>query len=417
MKQGALIWILAVVIFGGILIFFLNTSPKNRFEWSENYAHNNNQPYGAEVFYKLLESYFPENKIEKNEILLNAQDLLNDSSKHQTYLFIGEEQFLKPSEIEALFKFIERGNTALIISKQPAYPILSELLTDSIFATEFLVKSIYKENIEVQFYDPALQFPNNFKFHFQDKDLKSSYNYAYFNNAFIEQNQIISPLGAIDDNNINFITARAGRGRIFLHSNPLFFSNYHLIKNQGAKYAESVLSYLKAGDIIWDSYAQNWKPGTDPSLLNQAQSPLSFILNNPPLYWAMVILIVTGLIYMLFALKRIQRIVPVIEPKKNSSLEFIKTIARLYFIERKHPTMVRHQMRYFLSWIREKYRIQASELDDQTIDKLHIKSGVSKEIIQYIRDEYQKVRVYSVLDDKIAIKFHQSLTRFYKNCK
>lgn len=74
-------------------------------------------------------------------------------------------------------------------------------------------------------------------------------------------------------------------------------------------------------------------------------------------------------------------------------------------------------MRYFLSWIREKYRIQASELDDQTIDKLHVKSGVSKEIIQDIRDEYQKVRVYSVLDDKIAIKFHQSLTRFYKNCK
>lgn len=417
MKQGALIWILAVIIFGGILIFFMNLSPTNRFDWNENYAYNSNQPYGAEVFYKLLDSYFPDHDVERNDVLLDVQDLLNDSSSHQTYLFIGEEQFLKPNEIEALFKFIERGNTALIIAKQPVYPILSELLVDSVFATESLLKSISKESVNAQFFDPALQNPSNYNFHYQKIDLKSEYQFSYFSNVFIRQNNVITPLGAIDDNNVNFITAPVGKGRIFLHSNPLFFTNYHLIKNQGAKYAESVLSYLKPGNIIWDSYAQNWKPGTDSGLLNQSQSPLSFIINNPPLYWALVILIFTGLLYMLFALKRIQRVVPIIEPKKNSSLEFIKTISRLYFIEREHPTMVRHQMRYFLSWIKEKYRIHASELDDQTIDKLHVRSGVSKEILQDIRDEYQKVRVYAVLDDKIAIKFHQSLTRFYKNCK
>lgn len=417
MKQGALIWILAVIIFGGILIFFMNLSPENRFDWNENYAHNSNQPYGAEVFYKLLDSYFPENDVERNDVLLDVQDLLNDSSSHKTYLFIGEEQFLKPSEVDALFKFIERGNTAMIIAKQPAYPILSELLVDSIFTTEPLLKTITRESVNAQFYDPALQNSNKYNFHYQKINLKSDYQFSYFSNVFLRQNQAITPLGAIDENNVNFITAPVGKGRVFVHTNPLFFTNYHLIESQGAKYAESVLSYLKPSDIIWDSYAQNWKPGTDSGLLNQNQSPLSFILNNPPLYWALLILLVTGLLYVLFAFKRIQRVVPVIEPKKNSSLEFIKTISRLYFIEREHPTMVRHQMRYFLSWIREKYRIHASELDDQTIDKLHVKSGVSKEIIQDIRDEYQKVRVYAVLDDKIAIKFHQSLTRFYKNCK
>jgi hypothetical protein len=52
-----------------------------------------------------------------------------------------------------------------------------------------------------------------------------------------------------------------------------------------------------------------------------SMSPMRFILNNPPLRYAWYLLLLGLLIFVLFNAKRKQRIVPVIEPLKNTSLD------------------------------------------------------------------------------------------------
>jgi hypothetical protein len=420
MKQGNLIAVAAIVIFVGAILVFINLSPKQKFDWNENYKHNNNQPYGSEILYNLLDKYLPESPVKLQNDILTKQALYTASFEHKTYFFIGSDQYINPTEANYLLDFVKRGNTVMVISSNPNFTLLESLIDTSITQMpKALLESFVSKDVKAQFTDSSALKSNEFSFHFQNIDEKETFDYTFFNPQYVAHNSAVVPLGTLQNTQVNFITAQVGKGRIFYHTNPLFFSNYHLIQKQGAKYAARVLSYLKPGEIIWDVYAQSWSPDANNNQHNasQPQSPLSFILGNAALKWALMVLLSAGILYMLFALKRIQRVVPIIEPKRNSSLAFIRTIGRLYFLEREHATMVRHQMRYFLSWMREKYRIQASELDEATIEKLHIRSGVPKEIIEDIRDQYKKVSVYAILDDAVAIKFHQAITRFYKHCK
>jgi hypothetical protein len=418
MKQSNLIVIVAIVIFVGALLLFLNPASNKKFIWEENYKHDNKQPYGAEILYKLLEDYQPNSPVTLNKDSLSKESLYNAWFDHKTYFFIGEHQYLNETESQHLLEFAKRGNTVMVISSNPDFHLLQTIDSAAVHAEQAIFFPNSSLDVLVKFTDSIPKQANKFNFHFQNVDKKELYSFKYFNPEYIAQNSSIVPLSAFKNGQVNFITAQVGKGRIFYHSNPIFFSNYHLIKKQGAQHAARVLSYLKPGEIIWDVKSQEWSSEFEPPERGaKGQSPLSFILGNEALRTALWILLLAGLIYMLFALKRIQRIVPIIEPKRNSSLAFIRTIGRLYFLEREHTTMVRHQMRYFLSWIREKYRIQASELDDATIEKLHVRSGVSKEIIQNIREEFNNIRVYAVLDDAAVIKFHQAITRFYKHCK
>lgn len=418
MRQSNLIIFAAIVIFIVALLLFLIPSSNQKFDWGENYKHNNNQPYGAEILFKLLEKYQPKSTLILNQDSLSKETLYNAWFDHKTYFFIGENQFINKDEAKHLLEFTKRGNTVMVISSNPDFSLLQAIDSSAVHAKQAIFFPNTNLDVQVKFTDSIPKQTNLFSFHFLQIDQKELYNYKYFNPEYIAQNSSIVPLSSFKNGQVNFITAQVGKGRIFYHSNPIFFSNYHLIKKQGADHAARVLSYLKPGEIIWDVKSQNWSSAFEPPKRGlKSESPLSFILGNEALRTALWILLISGLIYMLFALKRIQRIVPIIEPKRNSSLAFIRTIGRLYFLEREHATMVRHQMRYFLSWMREKYRIQASELDDVTIDKLHVRSGVSKEIIQNIRDEFNKIRVYAVLDDAAVINFHQAITRFYKHCK
>ena len=418
MKQSNLIVVAAVVIFVGALLLFINPSSDQKFNWNENYKHNNNQPYGAEILYKLLQNYQPKSSVTLNEDSLSKESLYSAWFEQKTYFFIGENQYINSVEEQNLLEFASRGNTVMVISNNPNFNLLQTIDSAGVHSKEAILFSYSSIDVQAKFTDSIPKQSNLFSFHFLQVDKKEQYSYKYFNPEYIAQNSSIVPLSAFNNGQVNFITAPVGKGRIFYHTNPLFFANYHLIKKQSALHAARVLSFLKPGEIIWDLKSQDWTAEFDaPKGSSKGASPLSFVLANEALRIALWILLLASLIYMLFALKRIQRIVPIIEPKRNSSLAFIRTIGRLYFLEREHATMVRHQMRYFLSWIREKYRIQASELDDATIEKLHIRSGVSKEIIQNIREEFNKIRVYTILEDDAVIKFHQAITRFYKHCK
>lgn len=419
MKQNWLMWIVGIVLFTLTLIFLLGGFDSVHHDWNENYQKKNNEPYGNSVLSDLLVDYFEDYPLITLDKSPNNKTLPAQKSGHRIYLFTGKQQYLNPSEATTVLNFVENGNTALLITENPSWIIqkaFNPIDSDSTYA---LLYRFSESTVKVNFSDPLIQQKQPYSFHYQNGTSKSFYDYASLNPDLLEANQAISPLGYFSNNQVNFVALRYGNGIIYLHTNPLFFSNYHLIRKDAARYASSVLSYLKPGTIIWDTYATRWKPGSDepenPDERNN--SPLSFILKNKSLRTALYILLLAAGVYMLFSLKRIQRVVPVIEPLRNSSLEFIQTIARLYFNERQHPTMIRHQMRYLFSFIRERYRIQLTELNPETIEKIHLRSGVSKDILNDIQQEFLRLRVYTELSDQDALKFHQHLNRFYSTCK
>ncbi len=150
--------------------------------------------------------------------------------------------------------------------------------------------------------------------------------------------------------------------------------------NGNETYAATVLSFLPKHQIIWDNY---YKSGR-----KIITSPLRFILQNQALKWAFYITMISLILFVIFRGKRTQRIIPVVEPLKNATLDFTRTIGDLYYQHGDFTNIITNKIQYFLEQIRSKYYLNTNELNEGFISKLAIKSSNKKEdtkaLIDYI---------------------------------
>lgn len=111
-------------------------------------------------------------------------------------------------------------------------------------------------------------------------------------------------------------------------------------------------------------------------------SPMRFILSKPALKYAWWLFLFGIFLFIFFNIKRKQRIVPIIEPKKNKSVEFVKSIGNLYLNEGDFRDMMTKKAQYFLHKVRMELLVDTQHLDDKFIKMLHLKTGKSIEKIE-----------------------------------
>ena len=80
--------------------------------------------------------------------------------------------------------------------------------------------------------------------------------------------------------------------------------------------------------------------------------------------------ILGGLILLSFNAKRKQRIVPVEEPLRNTSLDFVKSIGNLYLQEGDFHDMMAKKAQYFLNKVRMDLLIDTQNLDEEFTKKI-----------------------------------------------
>ena len=227
-------------------------------------------------------------------------------------------------------------------------------------------------------------------FHLLDKKMKNSIliDKAPSGTGFKEINSGQKILGYIEKDgkkvSFNFIQVPFGKGNFYLHSEPLILTNYHLLKPEGHKYVENVFSYLPDNKTIW--FIENYNKK------RESQSPLRFILQNDNLRHAWQLLLVGLLLFALFNIRRKQRIVPIIEPLKNKSIEFVKSIGNLYLQEGSPHDMAQKKIQYFLNKVRLDLMIDTQYLDDSFVKRLHLKTGKNIELIQEAVDLINKIQ-------------------------
>ena len=228
-------------------------------------------------------------------------------------------------------------------------------------------------------------------FHLLDKKMKNSIliDKAPSGTGFKEINSGQKILGYIEKDgkkvSFNFIQVPFGKGNFYLHSEPLILTNYYLLKPEGHKYVENVFSYLPDNKTIWFTENYNNKK-------RESQSPLRFILQNDNLRHAWQLLLVGLLLFALFNIRRKQRIVPIIEPLKNKSVEFVKSIGNLYLQEGSPHDMAQKKIQYFLNKVRLDLMIDTQYLDDSFVKRLHLKTGKNIELIQEAVDLINKIQ-------------------------
>jgi len=176
------------------------------------------------------------------------------------------------------------------------------------------------------------------------------------------------------------IRMKWGEGNFIINSTPMIFTNIYLLADDNSDFASKQLSYLPDTELIWTEYYQRGR--------REISTPLRFVLLNEPLSWAYYITLISLVVFMIFEMKRRQRIIPVIPPLSNTTLEFVSTIGDLYYQNGDHKNIAEKKINYFLEQVRSKYALATNQLDREFAAALSRKSGKGdnemRELVQLI---------------------------------
>ena len=404
------IMLLASILLGGIFVlWYASGQGRDRYDWSETYHINAEEPFDLSDFHRLAKKHFA-----KTQLLDHAtsfQTAFSDSNAGpRTYLFVGNNQYLRRAEIDSLLRAVRAGADAFIATD--AY-------------SEYLIEQLgigFRRVIRVDTTETyILQHPDfrgkEYQLSYFYRDTLSQYFWASWETAdqanYLNQNNDVVLLGVNALGNAHFIRAGLGKGRVFLHAAPVVFTNLMLSRDSGLVYSLDVLRHLNPkSTLLWDEISRKPKPDYEPGS-GDNRSPLSFILSEPALRTAWYILLGTLILLLVFRSRRAQRIIPVLPVNRNGTMEFARAIGREFHRTRNYSAVQREQWQVFLAYVRQHFGLSTQVLDTAFIQRLASRTGQpAEQITELVRTGEQLAqRRISAVE---AAAFHRLLARFYQ---
>lgn len=409
--------VIALILIISLIGFFIVKSdfkPKGIYTWDKTFEDGNKNPYDFGLFKDLLKDKsnyrFYEIKKDLKDALINQQD--KDSS---TYLFLGQNAYYTVEEINALMDYTAQGRTAIIVSEWLPDTLIN-IFSENGKPIE--LKPIYQNSAFVEF--NHLQFPKKkffFRYRGENKNFEQNTNWTVINESkqlsYYYEN---TPERYIElshlDGEANCIQIKNGKGKIIYHSNPVLFTNYFLNNDSGFLHLNQVLNHVPLNYIIYDVSSRNYKRESAKQV-SPGDTPLSYVLKQKPLKYAWYFILVAIMLYFIFRAKRKQRIIPVIEPKRNTSIKHLETISGMYFKEGNHKQIAITKMTLFNSFIRNKINVSTSDINDKIIELIAIKSKVDVNKVKSIYNYYQTIiEPSSKISSTQLIEFHSLIEQF-----
>ncbi len=404
----------AAVVIGAALLYWRTAIPRvERFDWRRNYLETSTQPFGAGALFRFLKDYFPQHSL----ILVN--DELNkklplSSEQAATYFFIGHRPFYDSAATAHLLAFVEQGNTAFLCCEQLPFDLMFHLYyRECPDAPWSSLTDLWLDSLSLSLTHFDLDTPIAVYLSYRNEVRPSSGWKVFPKEIFCPPQLPHTPLGYAHRSEINFACFPYGEGFFFLHTTPLVFTNYHLLRPEIQRYAEAVLSYLPEGDIYWDALYR--EPGSERPENRHARQvadhTLRYIAQKPPLAWAWYLTMAMALLYVLFRCKRRQRIIPIRLQKENTALEYIQTIALLHFKKKNYRYLCVQEMRAFLSQVQERYGIRipveeansSGQVSEEALKRLSDVSGVPIGDIRAIFTNYRAALLYEPDAETLSI--------------
>lgn len=418
-RKQIVIIVIAVLMVCMLFAFFQlnNAQNKNKYQWFEQYQPESHQPYGTKVIYQLLQKYFPEKAFYETDLV---SDTLLPSSP-STFLYIGSAFNPSYDDANRLLSWVAQGHNAFIAARDISFRLAEAFGFDSCYYWDKYAY-MYTAKIQANFSNQSLHTEGGYSFERYYKDLAISHAWRFIDSVY----QSCSPgsyffteLGYLENIGYNYIRIPYGAGQVYLHTNPILFSNFFLVKPSGKDYIEKVLSHLSPTDIYWctNHSTDITENMAEPETPQFTQSPLQLILSQPSLRWGWYVLLSGVVLFIIFQARRKQRIVPVIEPRMNTSLEFAGIIGRLYFQQSDHKKLADLKMKHFLAWIRNHYHLKTHQNTTRLAAAIAQKSGVSAEEVEAIFEQYKALEQEINVTPTQLSNLNRAMENFYLKAK
>ncbi len=395
-----------IVILGiYILIFFLLSwlMPREH-NWMPSFSQKYDWPFGNYILFNELESIFPDSEIEVAEKLL--YNLSEERSFTQTnYLVISESYRIDSIEYNTLIDYVGKGNHAMLIAKSIDSKIMDTLnikITDD-YAFDFSnISAVNALQVDVDFYDNKMKGDSSYS-------IKVSRNIKRFEikNDTINKTNPQKLAWSDHDEHHSFVRIPFGEGCFYLHSMPYVFTNYHMVHENTSEYISKCLSYLPNQTLLWDEYHK-------PTRALEKKSILHVFLDDRAMKWAYWIGLGSLILFIIFNAKRRQRIIPVLEEKKNESADFVRTVGALYYNNADHLDIGLKKIKILREYLTRKYHMaDISFLEDD------IKTVVNKttHTESFVKELFQEIKVFEqrrIASEEQLTSLVKLINEFYK---
>lgn len=406
------IGLVSLVVLVGVGLLVLSQAGY-KYDWTETWNPNGMEPYELGLLTSLLEDS-PGSEIEV------MQSSVKELPQEGNYLFIGNEMFMNEEEVDSLFAFVRRGNDAFIAAEQLPIPFLQAFNMDYGSMPHCQV-----DTFTLYFNFDVNAFPED------SNNLYFNFTYASQGNLFYRQwcetswrsiwaidsiADTTEILGYGSNANPSFLRIEMGEGNIYLHTNPITFTNFFLKDSAGYQHAEICFSRLEQKPFYFDLYSRVFREDNYPSN-RDSSTPMKYVFSQPALRNAWYVLLFSVVLFLLFRSKRQQRAIPIIPKVENTSIEFAKALGTLYMQSNSPRHLAQEMMIQFHNHNRRTYGIQQQKKGSDMIDLIAKKSKVDVERLRKIFSlESELNRTESQQMNKV-VPLYEALQYYYQNAR
>ncbi|MGZ5246687.1 MAG: hypothetical protein ACXWV5_06590 [Flavitalea sp.] len=391
-----------------LLILFSSCSSK-RLNERLSLWRNDKIPYGTKYSYDQLKFFFPNAEIEINNRSPVSNGFYDAGSDSTSSAMIAVVPTFMPNdaELRAIMHYASAGNHVLISAFE-----VSQNVRDSLkFSTKY----------SSGYYNSGDSMTLNVIHPVEDDTSTFIYPGRSLDNAVVSlDSKFTRVLGFNSDNEPDFIRfdLKSG-GSIMIHFAPLAFSNFFLLHKKNSEYYDQVISYIPVdvNKIYWDDYYRYFengkKKGSDEG--KNIFSKLGVFLKDDILRWALYLTAILFALIYLFDSKRKQRVIPPVKQLSNASLDFVKTVGRLYFQQRDNRDLMEKLQVQFQDNLRSRYNVKTGIAQEDFAKYLSYRTGYEEASLKRIQDYFMILKDEGPVEDFQLFGLHTELEKFYKH--
>lgn len=392
-----LIFLIAIVT---IYVIYEMQKPRPE-DWMASFHYRDRIPFGTLVTHDLLKDIFDQQETPSS--FKTIYELVKQEEVENNFLILTNKLALDENDLSSLLIHIEKGHTVLLAAQDFSVGIKDSLhfetkLENRVNPTDFTeivnrlaeetktkVRVAQSEGKESIFVFPSLATT------------------AYFSKV---ENDSITEMAWREDGKPVLLKYNSGHGNLYLSTMPLAFTNYFVLQEETSAFASSLLSlFPKEESLMHIEYYQLGKL--------ESRSEIRALLRYPALRWAIYILLATVFLFLLFESKRRQRIIAVIPPVKNATLEFVNTLGQLYNQQKNHKNLAQKRILFWKDFVRSHYTLRTDKLDESFKLELTRKSGAEKTTVFALVELIERVEANNMIEEGELLMMEKLMNEFY----
>ena len=402
-----------------VVMFIAHLRMPASYNWQPTFLASSNQPFGCMLFDSLMAKSMPKGyKVDDKTFYEFSVD---KGFKPHTILVLCEE--FNPNDIDMMsaMKLLDKGCNIMIATSSFDYGYNGD---------DKKMKAFAEKNLMIEVMDYLS--PSYFLTYMRNS--QNSYNYLTWlkgrypkaewglstpiSSSTIEANYddsleicLNSYYSVVVRDEVNYngvktrnryaVHKRCGKGRLIFVSLPLLLTNYGVLDKTMSPLTFRLMSL---GDNLPVVRTQAYLDKAQ--MANGGESPLRYIIKQPPLKWALYLGLLTILLFMIFTARRRQRAIPVVNPPQNYSLEFVKLIGTLYFQKHDNVDLVKKAYGYLKENLRRKLMVDLS-VEYELVQNIDTIAAYTGEPPQMVKQWLQELSAIDRLGDADSITDQQ----------